>query len=449
MKKMKNRTVGTLTYTAGGLCILFFWLLFGDFAIAMRDRAGMPSVMELLRQHHASDTTMSVLFSALPAIIGMVLGPMVSYKSDRYRSRWGRRIPFLIIPTPIGALAMIGIGCSPWLGAQLNGLLGSGSPGLDFCVLTIFCPFWIIFECVLIVTIAIFTGLINDVVPHGLLGRFYGCFRIISLGAGIIFNYWIFKFTETHLFEIFLCVGLLFGGGFALMCSMVKEGDYPPSPVEEAAGTRGNRFLSTVKIYFVECFSHSYYLWIFAALTLGVMSLYPFNMFAQWYADSLGMPKAVLGKLTALSYTISIILAFVVGWLVDRYSALRVGIITMLIFSLTMLLSFVFIGGRTSFGVIYVFHTVISGIYFTATASLPMVLFPKIRFAQFASAGTLLVSITTALIGLIQGPLLDISGHNYRLTLLIACIFSILALMCFVVVMRNYKALKTGEAPLY
>lgn len=449
MSKMKNRTVGTLTYTAGGLCMLFFWLLFGDFVMAMRDRAGMPSVMELLRQYQASDTMMSVIFSALPAIIGMVLGPMVSYKSDRYRSRWGRRIPFLIIPTPIGALAMIGIGYSPWLGAQLNGLLGSVSPGLDFCVLAIFCPFWIIFQCVLVVTVAIFTGLINDVVPHGLLGRFYGFFRVISLGAGIIFNYWIFKFTETHLFEIFVCAGLLFGFGFALMCSRVKEGSYPPPPVEEAVEKERNRFISTIKIYFVECFSHRYYLWIFAALTLGLMSLYPFNMFAQWYADSLGMPKAVLGKLTALSYTISIILAFVVGWLVDRYSALRVGIITLLIFSLTMFLSFIFIKGSTSFGVIYVLHTVISGIYFTSTASLPMVLFPKLRFAQFASAGTLLVSVTTAVIGLIQGPLLDISGRNYRLTLLLACIFSILALVCFTAVMRNYKALKNGEAPLY
>lgn len=446
---MKNRTVGTLTYTAGGLCILFFWLLFGDFAIAMRERAGFPSVMELLRQHHASDTTMSILFSALPAIIGMFIGPLVSFKSDRYRSRWGRRIPFLIIPTPIGALALIGIGGCPWLGTQLSGLLGSISPGIDFCVLAFFCIFWIIFECVVIMTLAIFTGLINDVVPHGLLGRFYGCFRIISLGAGIIFNYWIFKLTETHLFEIFLGVGLLFGVGFALMCFMVKEGNYPPPQSEETAGKHPGGFISNVKVYFVECFSHPYYLWIFVALTLGIMAFYPFNMFAQWYADSLGMPKAVLGKLTALSYAVSIILAFFVGWMVDRFSALKVGIIAMLGFVLTTFFGFIFIRGTASFGVIYVLHTVISGTYLTATASLPMILFPKLRFAQFASAGTLLISITTVLIGLLQGPLLDFSGHNYRLTLLAACVFSTLALILLLVVQRNHKALEDGKAPEY
>ena len=70
---MNNRTVGTLTYTAGGLCLLFFWLLFGDFAISIRERAAVPSVLELLRQHHASDTVMSILLGVLPSILGMFL----------------------------------------------------------------------------------------------------------------------------------------------------------------------------------------------------------------------------------------------------------------------------------------------------------------------------------------------------------------------------------------
>ena len=35
--------VGTLTYAFGGLVILFSWLLWGDFAWSMRDRAVAPS----------------------------------------------------------------------------------------------------------------------------------------------------------------------------------------------------------------------------------------------------------------------------------------------------------------------------------------------------------------------------------------------------------------------
>lgn len=446
---LNRRTVGTLTYTVGGLCMVFFWLLFGDFAIALRERAATPSVLELLRQHHVSDTTMSVLLGVLPAILGMFLGPVISYKSDRYRSRWGRRIPFLIVATPLGALSMIGLGFSPWLGGQLNHLLGASSPGIDFCVLSFFCLFWTAFECVVIVTISLFTGLINDVVPHGLLGRFYAAFRIVSLGAGIFFNYWIFKLTETHLPAIFLCVGIFFGGGFTLMCLMVREGHYPPPRPEETGGGHPHGFLANAKTYFVECFSHRYYLWIFFALVVSGIAFGPFNAFAQWYADSLGMPKETLGKLTALSYGISIFLAFFIGALVDRFSALKVGITIMFMFMLTTLLGFCFISGVTSFGVVYVLHTVISGAYFTATASLPMVLFPRLRFTQFASAAGMLGSLSGIVNSLIQGAVLDYSGHNYRLTLLAAGIFSCLAFALLLKVFRNFSALKGGVPPAY
>ena len=98
---------------------------------------------------------------------------------------------------------------------------------------------------------------------------------------------------------------------------------------------------------------------------------------------------------------------------------------------------------------IYVFHTVVSGAYGTATASLPMVLFPKLRFTQFASASGLLGAISYIFVSLAQGPLLDYSGHNYRLTLLAGCAFSILALALLLIVLRNLRALKNGEPPAY
>ena len=102
-------TVGTLVYTLGGLCILFFWLLLGDFALSLRDRSVGPAVQLFLKREGASDTVMAILLSSIPPLLGMIIGPIVSYRSDRLRSRWGRRIPFLIIPTPIAAVAMVGI----------------------------------------------------------------------------------------------------------------------------------------------------------------------------------------------------------------------------------------------------------------------------------------------------------------------------------------------------
>ena len=58
---VKTWTVGTLTYTAGGLALLFFWLLLGDFALNLRDRSVGPVVQLFLKREGASDTAPRLL----------------------------------------------------------------------------------------------------------------------------------------------------------------------------------------------------------------------------------------------------------------------------------------------------------------------------------------------------------------------------------------------------
>ena len=438
---MEKRTAGTLTYTATGLCILFFWLLFGEFAMAVRERAAVPSVLELLRQHNSSNTLMTALVTVLPAIIGILLVPVVSYRSDRYRSRLGRRLPFLIIPTPIAALAIIGIGFAPLLGRELHALLGPLGMSVDACVLTVFALFWTIFECMAIVTLYIFTGLINDVVPKGLLGRFYGLFRTISLGAGIMFNSMIFKLTETHLQEIFIGVGVFYGIGFTLMCLMVREGEYP-EPAPEEGGGRPPGLANSVRIYFVECFSHAHYLWVFGALSMAVMVTGPFSIFnaySQWYAGSLGMPKSTLGNLTATAFAVSMVLAFFIGWVVDKTSALKVSMVSIGVYAIATLGGYFVTTDADSFAGLYMAHVLLASTYNTAAASLPMLLFPRMRFLQFASAAFLMTSVVGIIGNGIMGPILDFTGHNYRLTILASSLFAFLTLAALFKVRHNLR----------
>jgi len=117
-------TVGTLTYTALGLATLTFWLLWGDVAWSLRDRS-VPSVMQLLFQKFgASNFVSSLLISTLPYAMILLIGPIISYRSDRHRSRWGRRIPFLAIHIPFVVLSMIAVAFSPQLGELLHQGLG-------------------------------------------------------------------------------------------------------------------------------------------------------------------------------------------------------------------------------------------------------------------------------------------------------------------------------------
>jgi len=412
---------GTLRYTAAGLAVVVFWLLFGEFAIALRDRSALPGVLELLRQHHASDTLVALLVSALPALLGSVLVPIVGIRSDRFRSRWGRRLPFLMGTTPVAALVLVALGNCAAFGRATDRLLGAASPGLDACVLGWFCLCWTLFEGVALVTLALYAGLVNDIVPRPVLGRFYAGFRIVSLGAGILFNLWCFRLTEHHLREVFLAACML-------MCRRLKEGGYGPPP---AVAPDAPPWRTMVRTYWRECLSDRHFLLVFLALTASELAFVPFNTFSQLYAASLGMDKDQLGRLLAGSYAVSIGVSSLVGWLVDRTSAAALTAVALALYAGVACAGFAAVHDLHSFAVVYVLHVLVSGMYYTAAASLPMVLFPRARFLQFDAARRGLFSIANIALCFLLGPMLDASGHAYALTLLFGTLLAGASLLTF------------------
>ena len=111
-KDPKLYHVGTLTYTKASLAILFCWLLWGDFCYMLMETV-VPSIMPLkFKALGASNTSLGMIMTTIPMIINSVFNPVISFKSDRYRSRWGRRIPFIICTMPFlcGSLALMGLG---------------------------------------------------------------------------------------------------------------------------------------------------------------------------------------------------------------------------------------------------------------------------------------------------------------------------------------------------
>jgi hypothetical protein len=95
--------------------------------------------------------------------------------------------------------------------------------------------FWAAFELATIAGGAVFGGLINDVVPKEVLGRFYGIFRMISLIDGIIFNYWLTGKIPAHFSLIMTAAGIFYGVTFMIVCLKVKEGEHPPRRQPEPA----------------------------------------------------------------------------------------------------------------------------------------------------------------------------------------------------------------------
>src|SRR4051794_6745583 len=94
-------TVGTLRYDQRQLVMLFIWLLWNDFSVLFIEQVG--SLTSVLMKNQGATFTQIALLGSIGGIIGACINPWVSTWSDRCRSPWGRRRPFLIIATPLFA----------------------------------------------------------------------------------------------------------------------------------------------------------------------------------------------------------------------------------------------------------------------------------------------------------------------------------------------------------
>lgn len=447
----KTWTAGTLVYTSGGLAGLFVLLLLGDFAWSMRDRSVGQMAQWYLSELKVPSLLFAVLVSSLPAVIGLILGPVISVRSDRHRGRWGRRIPYLLVTTPLAVFGMLGLGLSPLIargvhfalsegqpaGAWLRGAIGGSAPGAWFIAQTqneivvsviCFAVFWTAFEVATIAGQAVFGGLINDVVPAPLLGRFYGLFRAISLIDGMIFNQLIFGHVTSYYTLILCAIGILYGTCFMAVCLMVREGEYPPPEPAASGGRVLTRGWGEVRRYLRECFSHRYYVLVFCLLMFAHLTFLPVNTFNMPFSRSLDIDPQRYGHFYFLTYLISLCLAFPLGWLVDKVHPLRVVIGSLVAYVCVTFWGAFFISSPTVFLYTVMAHGVISGCYWTSAASLPNRLFPASRFAQFASAAGILGSVAGIVMAPTLGLIIDASGKAYRFAYLGGFLIALTAL---------------------
>ena len=427
---------GTLVYTQAGLVVLFLWLLFGDFAWMARERAVTPLTQVLLKSYHVSDTVIGFLLGSIPSALSMILLPVVSYRSDRCRSPLGRRIPFLLATVPAVSLSLLTLAFVPSLSRMAHEMLGPHSPGLKICFLMIFSVVWIVFEVSAIVGNGLFVALINDVVPQQIIGRFFGLFRIVGLAVGLSFNFFLMGKAETHYMVMFIVLGILYGVGFGLMCLRVKEGDYPPPATQHYEG-----ILVSVRRYFRECFAHPFYRMIFLTFALSNVVFIPVNAFSLFFARSVGMSLDAYGKALAIGMLCTMLLSYPLGSLADRLHPLRIGIASLVLYLLLSVAGAIWASTEWAFGITFVAHVVVSGIFLTGVSSLGQRLFPQSVFGQFFSAASMVTSIFIFVLTPVVGIILDISGSVYRLTFLMGGILAALTIVAFVAVLRYYNSL--------
>src|SRR5205814_1242071 len=174
--------VGTLIYTRLGLFLIFIWLLWGDLVWTIMENIFPNSMPLQLDRLGVPKEWIGYTMGTAGAVINMSFVPVVSFRSDRTRTRWGRRIPYLLFTLPPLCLFLSVLGFSDQIGAAIRA--SSWPAKLHLAPITLI----LIVMGVLILLYDVFNVFVNsiywylfrDVIPTPFLGRFMAAVRMVG-----------------------------------------------------------------------------------------------------------------------------------------------------------------------------------------------------------------------------------------------------------------------------
>lgn len=429
-------SVGTLNYTKWGLLNVFLWLLWGDFCFTMMEIL-IPVLLPLfLRQHQASATTIGIVVGSIPAILNFIINPIVSTSSDRTRSRWGRRIPYLLFASPFVTLFLILLGWSDNIGNWLQSSILQGSLSVSGVIISLVVIFAIGFQVFNMFVASVFYYIFADVVPEHFMGRFMGAFRVVGTLAGFVFNKFVLGHAKEYMPWIFTVVALIYLVSFIMMCLKIKEGEYPP-PESDA---RKLNVIGMVKTYLRECFSIPFYLWMFVGTALNAVSMTCRAIFGLLFAtEDLHITLEQYGNIGAVTGVLSLCLLFPVGLLVDKLHPLRMYLFGGVVIVTANIFGFYYAVDYDSFFVVGILLMIV---YITQNASnLPMfaALLPREKYGQFCSAQAMVQSVFLIVANAGGGMFIEAFGYRYIYVWDFS--FTIVATAAMLVVYRKWKRL--------
>lgn len=425
---------GTLKYTTASLFMLFFWLLIGGFFFNMMDRL-FPVLMPLqLKGFEASNQAIGLIVGSIPSILNTVLNPPISFRSDRTRSKWGRRVPYMLAATPFVTVTLILIGWSAQIGdfvaALCNNAIGGKAAG--FVAITIFA---VIYQIFYMVVGSVFWYFFADVVPEKFMSRFMACFNLTGQLSYFLFQKYALKYAEGNMEMIYTVLALLYGIFFTLMCLMVKEGEYPPVDENEEK----INILRDIKTYCVECFSRPFYLFFFLGTALNAVSMVCGNLFNIFFAkENIGLTVEQFGDINGNIAFVLIFFCLPMGYLADKLHPLRVYLASIVMVVTANIYGYFCAVDELSYIIV---TSIVQFCYMMqGAACIPtfVAILPKSRYGQFCSAQAIFNSVLLIVANWGGGLFIDLTG-NYRNLYLWDAFFTTLALLAMIAVWIGWK----------
>jgi len=342
-------------------------------------------ILPAILLHHVPDglkNTYLGLLTMIGLIIAMAVQPISGAISDRWKSRWGRRRPLILLGT---ASDMIFLAMLGWSGGL--GWLAAGYMGLQFSSNVAHGPA---------------QGLLPDRVPDQQMGKASGIKNLMDmLGlviSSIVVGRMLSPETRQPIGEVGLIAGVLAIGTLITLLGTREAPTLPLEVPQQKQSNPGTRFLSLPKPY----------LWLIASRFSFLAAVYGIQIFAQYYIrDVLAVPNPIklTGDLLAVITLALIFFALLAGWLGDRIGHIPVLISASIIGSVGSIL---LLGARSP-GTLLLFGCVVGigiGLFITANWALANKYAPSEEAGRFLGL-TNLATAGAAVFGRLEGPMID------------------------------------------
>jgi hypothetical protein len=337
------------------------------------------------------------------------------------------------------------VGLSPSIASALKSisphfLAGVSAGGLTIALLTIT---YTMYKFCDIFPQSIYYPMWADVIPQHLMGTFTCLFRVVSTAGVTVFNWFLLKYCEDYPAAICMGASGLYVIAFVLLCTQVKEGEYPPPP-PAAEGSPSERMIEYVRRFFRESFSHAFYWKYYLSLLCFNVGYVPFSTYLIFYGKDIKLDLSTYGRIMGYQSMVQMGVYLCLGPLVDRIHPLRAGMIGYVFLAITAICGFWLIRSTASFAVWVILIFAAIAVYQAATTSLGARLLPISHFAQFSSASALVFHFGQMILTPVLGLTTDHFGNAMIFPWLFG--FSLAGMALLYLVYRDWKKLGGDEA---
>ncbi|GGW95791.1 MFS transporter [Streptomyces malachitofuscus] len=281
-------------------------------------------VPPLLKEHLTSAALVGLLMG-MDNLLGIFVQPWIGNRSDRTRTSWGRRIPYLVVGMPIAAALFVVI---PHTAASLPLLI------------------LVMFSYALVANTfkPIAEALVPDFIPPGRRSRANAAVKIASSVTAIVAALLSIFLVDDHLNVAFAIPAIIMLVSVLVLAATVRDSrsdGYRAAVAEDHEATEPERKDPRVRDTFVEILKdtdRSRLLILFGILLFGGAWAASRSLMTPYGMEALDMSRGAAGGLTLPSGIAFILAAYPAAVLAERYGRLRVMAAGMSVFAAAMVL---------------------------------------------------------------------------------------------------------------